>query len=92
MKDRITNKIFYFYNNSHDFNGVPYWELEKLHISNLDSYLLQLIGENVISVNFTINPHIKQFDFPIDKQLEYLEKNGFSQVVFILQRHCLIRL
>lgn len=82
MKDRITNKIFDFYNNSHDFNGMPYWELEKLHISNLDSYLLQLIGENVISVNFTINPHIKQFDFLIDKQLEYLEKNGFSQVCF----------
>lgn len=82
MKDKIKNKVFDFYNESRDFNGVPYWELEKLHISNLDSYLLQLIEENIISVNFTINPHIKQFDFPIEKQLNYLKENGFVQVCF----------
>lgn len=82
MKDKIKNKVFDFYNESHDFNGVPYWELEKLHISNLDSYLLQLIEENIISVNFTVNPHIRQFDFPIEKQLNYLKENGFGQVCF----------
>lgn len=82
MKDMITNKILHFYNNSYDFNGMPYWELEKLPISNLDSYLLQLIKENVVSANFTTNPHIKQFDFSVDKQLEYIEKNGFNQVCF----------
>lgn len=82
MKDKILNKVIDFYKESRDFNGVPYWELEKLYSNNLESYILELIEENVISVNFTINPHIKQFDFPIEKQLEYLRENGFNEVCF----------
>ncbi|ANS75282.1 hypothetical protein AWM70_12260 [Paenibacillus yonginensis] len=81
MKQSILNEVIEFYTKSSDFNGIPYWNLaEKYSQDMLVDILMELIEEKKVSANFTLNPHIKQFeDFPLDKQINAI-KNKTSNV------------
>ncbi|WP_145328555.1 hypothetical protein [Paenibacillus xylanexedens] len=75
MKLKILEEIVKFYVESSDFNGISYWRLKELfgvgeEETNFDPILIELINEGKISVNYTLNPHIKQFkDFSIESQI-----------------------
>ncbi|MGW9531206.1 hypothetical protein ACWHAM_26580 [Paenibacillus terrae] len=74
MKFKILEEIVNFYVDSSDFNGISYWRLKEIFgigekETNYDPILVELISEGKISVNYTLNPHIKQFkDFSIESQ------------------------
>ncbi|MED1875488.1 hypothetical protein [Brevibacillus borstelensis] len=83
-KKLLLDRVIQFYEYSHDFNGIPFWRLIKdLNINKQDATTIigDLIREKKVTLNFTLNPHIKQFeDFPIDKQLEVLNDMGENTI------------
>ncbi|AET61212.1 hypothetical protein HPL003_22440 [Paenibacillus terrae HPL-003] len=68
MKFKILEETVNFYVESSD------WRLKEIFgigekETNYDPILVELISEGKISVNYTLNPHIKQFkDFSIESQ------------------------
>lgn len=82
-KEAVLNEIVTFYLNSHDFNGLP--------IYNMESYdygiLCELIDEGlvvVLSDKEVINPHIKSFDLeiPLERQKENVSTNKNYSVLY----------
>ena len=69
LNDLIVDRVIEFYLKSHDFNGIPLTNLLKNikdSKSNLNNALIDLIKGGIITLNYTVNPHIKQFnDFPV---------------------------
>lgn len=86
-KTEILNNITNYYINSHDFNGIPYMEIKNKY-KNYDendfkAIIIDLIKEKLITLNYTINPHVKQYsDFPITQQIEVLKNNSVKQIYF----------
>ena len=78
LNEFIVNVVIDFYIESHDFNGIPLINLLqniKESKENFDKAFIDLIQKGEVSLNFTENPHIKQFkDLPVKVQLERLEK------------------
>lgn len=62
----ILQQIVDFYIKSHDFNGIPYDDLRGKHTSrgSLERSMINLIRKDKVALNYTNNPHIKQFDDP----------------------------
>lgn len=80
LKELIMNEVIEFYLESYDFNGIPLYQLSAKHKRDkdrLDKAIIDLIKDGAISLNYTENPHVKQFkDFPVKDQLEQLKKGN----------------
>lgn len=79
MKEKITLKIFNFFINSKDFNGIPLRQIsEDLKVDYEESIniIKELVQENKIVIQSSTNPHIiGKFHYPIKSQLEILESS-----------------
>ncbi len=66
-------KIFEFYINSKDFNGIPFHSLiSQFDENELRKSILELINEEKITITTTNNPHIKLF--PEESKQKQIEK------------------
>lgn len=77
MKNKITNKIFDFFVNSNDFNGIPLRQISVEfgidYKASLD-LIKELVIENKITIQSSTNPHIIGFQkYPIDIQIKILD-------------------
>ncbi|MDF9408944.1 MAG: hypothetical protein A4E52_01303 [Pelotomaculum sp. PtaB.Bin013] len=84
-KIEILKRITSYYINSNDFNGIPYDEIKieymDLNENMLKTIIVDLIKEKKITLNYTINPYIKQYnDFPITQQISVLNNNTIKQI------------
>lgn len=82
-KETVLNEIIKYYIKSHDFNGMPVYNM-KYYDYNI---LCELIDEGLIEVLSTrevINPHIKGFDFniPVDRQKENVSNRTNYSVLY----------
>lgn len=82
-KQTILNEIIKYYITSHDFNGLPVYNM-KYYDYNI---LCELIDEGLIEVfseKEVINPHIKGFDFniPLEQQKENISKKTNYSVLY----------
>lgn len=84
MKEKITLKIFNFFINSKDFNGIPLRQIsEDLKVDYEESIniIKELVQENKIVIQSSTNPHIiGKFHYPIKSQLEILESSKKTEV------------
>lgn len=84
-KLELINKVTSFYINSNDFNGTPYEEIKKEYKkfdeNDLIAIIVDLIREKKITLNYTINPYIKQYnDFSITQQIDVLKNNSIKNI------------
>lgn len=82
-KESVLNEIIGYYLSSHDFNGLPIYNMELYDYD----ILCELIEEGLIEVlsdKEVINPHIKGFDFniPIELQKENIAKQTCYSVIY----------
>jgi len=84
LKDKITNKIFDFFVNSNDFNGIPLRQIsDEFEINYTDSIDLikDLVVENKVTIQSSTNPHIIGFQkYPIDIQIKILDEAKNTKV------------
>ncbi|NYB28163.1 MAG: AAA family ATPase [Methanobacteriaceae archaeon] len=75
MKNKIMDKIFEFYINSHDFNGISIFDLEREFKSEkIKSIIADLIREKKVTISIEENPYIKHFpEVSVETQLNRLE-------------------
>jgi hypothetical protein len=77
LEEKIRNRIFEFFIESNDFNGIPLRRIsEEFQIDYKESIDLirKLIIDKTISIQSSTNPHIIGFQhYPIDIQLKILE-------------------
>jgi len=77
ITDKIRDRIFNFFVESNDFNGIPLRQIsEEFEIDYKESIDLikNLVAEDSVSIQSSTNPHIIGFQhFPIDGQLTVLE-------------------
>ena len=77
MKKNIENRIYDFFINSNDFNGIPLRQISnELNIEYEYSIDLikDLVEKDIVSIQSSTNPHIIGFrHYPIDIQLKILE-------------------
>jgi hypothetical protein len=82
-RDKAIEKIYNFFVNSRDFNGIPLSTLaENLGIEYNDvlPILRVLVEENVASIQGDLNPHIIRFGhYQKDTQLQYLKKAELNE-------------
>jgi hypothetical protein len=74
--NKFIEEIKDYYLQSNDFNGFPFGDIKKkykIETGDLRKILLPLISEEKVSLVFSDNPHTKQFDIDIDKQIQVLE-------------------
>lgn len=79
-KETVLNEIINYYIKSHDFNGLPVYNMEHYDYNILCKLIDQGLIE-VLSEKEVINPHIKGFDFtiPTNQQKENIaEKTNYS--------------
>lgn len=82
-KESILKEIIEYYLSSHDFNGLPIYNMK-----NYDYLILcKLIDEGMIEVlseKEVVNPHIKGFDFniPLEQQKENISKKSNYSVLY----------
>ncbi|MGY5353618.1 hypothetical protein [Wenyingzhuangia sp. IMCC45467] len=78
MKQKIEIKVFNFFVESNDFNGIKLRRLSsELGINYIEciDLIKELVSENKISIQSSTNPHIIGFQhFPIKNQLIVLEE------------------
>ena len=78
MKDKIENKVYSFFVESSDFNGIPLRNISKeFNVDYCDSIDLikELVAEDIISIQSSTNPHIIGFKhYPVDSQIHILEE------------------
>lgn len=84
-KTEILNEITANYINSADFNGTPYENLlreyKDFDESDLKSAIIDLIKGERISLNYTVNPFIKQYyNFPVTQQISVLNDRSIKQI------------
>lgn len=82
-KETVLNEIIKHYLKSHDFNGLPVYNM-KYYDYNI---LCELIDEGLIEVlseKEVINPHIKGFNFsiPVDRQKENIYRKTNYSVLY----------
>lgn len=82
-KKTVLDEIINYYIESHDFNGLPVYNMEHYDCN----ILCELIDEGLIEVlseREVINPHIKGFDFtiPINQQKENISKKTNYSVLY----------
>lgn len=80
----IGNKIYNFFINSNDFNGIPLrqisdeFEIEYEHSIDL---IKNLVKDELVSIQSSTNPHIIGFQhYPIESQLKILEDAKNNEV------------
>lgn len=77
MEDKIRNRVYEFFIESNDFNGIPIRNIsEEFQIDYKESIVLikKLVTDNSISIISSTNPHIIGFrHYPIEHQLKILE-------------------
>lgn len=95
----VTKKIFDFFVNSNDFNGITLWDLADScgkTTSDLIDVLIPLIELEEVSIQSSTNPHIiYNRHYPIDMQVYILDnsrniklnKMKFGDVTIVLARH-----
>lgn len=78
VEQRVINKIFDFFIESSDCNGILLQNLSEdlgLEIIKLIEILKELIEEDYVSIQNGVNPHIIRFaHYPKQNQIEILEK------------------
>jgi len=77
MKNKIKERIYDFFINSSDFNGIPLrniseeFEIDYKHSIDL---IKELVEEEIVSIQSSTNPHIiLNRHYPIENQLQVLE-------------------
>lgn len=77
MEEKIRNRIYDFFIESNDFNGIPLRSIsEELQIDYEESIDLikKLVIDNSVSIQSSTNPHIIGFKhYPVDSQIKILE-------------------
>lgn len=77
MEKKIRNRVFEFFIESNDFNGIPLRNIsEEFKIDYKESIdiIKKLVIDNSISIQSSTNPHIIGFQhYPIESQLKILE-------------------
>jgi len=78
VKSKLQERIFNFFVESHDFNGIPLCELQE-EFNKPIKFIIDLVKELVVDGNVSIqsstNPHIIGFQhYPTDIQLKILEE------------------
>lgn len=78
MKDLIENRVYEFFLESSDFNGIPLRNISKelnINYENSIDLIKELVVEDVISIQSSTNPHIIGFKhYPLDSQVHILEE------------------
>ena len=78
MKDLIENRVYEFFLESSDFNGIPLRNISKelnINYENSIDLIKELVVEDVISIQSSTNPHIIGFKhYPVDSQVHILEE------------------
>lgn len=77
MKENIENRIYSFFIESNDFNGIPLRqiseEFEILYENSID-LIKELVKDEIVSIQSSSNPHIIGFQhYPLESQLKILE-------------------
>ncbi len=84
LKKKIENKVFNFFIDSNDFNGIPLRQIsEEFDIKYSESIeiIKELVKEDIISIQSSTNPHIIGFQhYPIEIQLKILEQAKMDKV------------
>jgi hypothetical protein len=84
LKERITKKVFNFFINSNDFNGISLSELaNKLDVKykSLLPIIKELILEDIVSIQGGENPHIIRFNhYDKNLQIEFLREAENNEV------------
>lgn len=84
MKDEIRNRIYEFFVESNDFNGIPLRQIsDEFNIEYEESIdiIKDLVIENAVSIQSSTNPHIIGFQhYPLDSQLKILEDAKKTEV------------
>jgi len=77
LKEKIRNRVYEFFIESNDFNGIPLRNIsEEFIIDYKESIdiIKKLVIENSISIQSSTNPHIIGFQhYPIESQIKILE-------------------
>jgi len=78
LKESIQNRIFQFFIESSDFNGIPLRQISnemKIEYEESIDLIKELVKEESISIQSSTNPHIIGFQhFPIESQVQILEE------------------
>ncbi len=78
MQKKIRDKIYDFFIESNDFNGIPLRRIsEEFDIDYIESidFVKKLVVENTVSIQSSSNPHIIGFQhYPVDIQLRILDE------------------
>lgn len=87
MKDNINDRIFDFFVNSLDFNGIPLRQIsEEFSVDYKDSIdiLIKLVKEDRISIQSSTNPHIIGFaHHSAENQIKILEAAKNTEVEYL---------
>lgn len=82
-KENVLNEIIEYYLASHDFNGLPIYQMKcydyKLLCDLIDDGLIEVLSEQDV-----INPHIKGFDLdiPLENQKSNISNNANYSVLY----------
>lgn len=84
LKKNIENKIFSFFIDSNDFNGIPLRQVSKdfdIEYSKSIDIIKELVKDDIISIQSSTNSHIILLQhYPLDIQLKILEEAKKSKV------------
>jgi hypothetical protein len=84
IEKKIISEITDYYIQSGDFNGLPASHLIKslaIDADVLQDIILRLVKEGKIEVSTYINPHIRAFDCPIEKQIDHIKSKEVDAIV-----------
>lgn len=78
MESKIRNRIYGFFIESHDFNGIPLRDISrefKIDYKESIDLIKNLVLLNTVSIQSSTNPHIIGFKhYPVDIQIKILEE------------------
>jgi hypothetical protein len=77
LKNKIENRVYNFFINSNDFNGIPLRQISEefeLDYKQSIDLIKSLVEDEIISIQSSTNPHIIGFKhYPIISQLKILD-------------------
>ncbi len=77
MKNKIKNRVYDFFINSNDFNGIPLRQISEefgLDYKQSIDLIKKLVEDEIISIQSSMNPHIIGFQhYPVESQLKILD-------------------
>lgn len=97
MKEKIINRIYEFFIESNDFNGIPLRNISKefkIDYKESIDIIKKLVIDNLVSIQSSTNPHVIGFQhYSIEKQLKILEdakditvtKKEFGEFTFSIE-------